>query len=97
MTGITPIEARQMAEAVTPQVAIAKNALGAWCVTLTDAELAMLLDNAATGSSVRLLEVERRAGLYEKLRKLNPREFAELNARNLAGAGAFDDLVSQLP
>jgi hypothetical protein len=56
MTGITTVQARQMAEAVTPPVAIAKNALGAWCVTLTEAELAMLLSNAVTDSSTRLLK-----------------------------------------
>lgn len=32
---------------------------------------------------------------YEALRKLNPREFAELNRRNLAGE-RFDDLVDEL-
>ena len=42
MPGITTITARQMAEAVTPSAAIAKNALGAWCVTLTDVELAKI-------------------------------------------------------
>ena len=35
--------------------------------------------------------------LYEKLRKLNPREFAELHERNLRGEDSFDDLVSRLP
>jgi hypothetical protein len=48
-----------MAEAVTPPVAIAKNALGAWCVTLTDAELARLVSNAisaqlASGTKVSM-------------------------------------------
>lgn len=38
-----------------------------------------------------------KAALYEKLRKLNPREFAELHERNLRGEGSFDDLVSRLP
>ena len=38
-----------------------------------------------------------KAELYEKLRKLNPREFAELHERNLRGEGSFDDLVSRLP
>ena len=38
-----------------------------------------------------------KAALYEKLRKLNPREFAELHERNLRGDGNFDELVSQLP
>ena len=44
-----------------------------------------------------LLEAKQKAKLYEKLRKLNPRQFAELNAKHLAGAGAFDELVNQLP
>lgn len=38
-----------------------------------------------------------KAELYEKLRKLNPREFAELHERNLLGECSFDDLVSMLP
>ena len=38
-----------------------------------------------------------KAALYEKIRKLNPREFAELHERNLRGEGSFDDLVSRLP
>ena len=33
---------------------------------------------------------------YEKLRLLNARQYAELNRRNLAGEGHFDDLVDQL-
>ena len=38
-----------------------------------------------------------KAALYEKLRNLNPREFAELHERNLRGEISFDDLVSLLP
>ena len=38
-----------------------------------------------------------KAALYEKIRKLNPREFAELHERNLRGEGSFDDLVSRFP
>ena len=38
-----------------------------------------------------------KAALYEKLRKLNPREFAELHERNLRGEDSFDELVSRLP
>lgn len=34
---------------------------------------------------------------YEKLRKLSPRQFADLHARNIAGEAAFDDLVDALP
>lgn len=33
---------------------------------------------------------------YEAVRLLNPRQFAELYARNLAGEGAFDELVDEL-
>lgn len=33
---------------------------------------------------------------YEKVRNLNPRQFAELYAHNLAGEGAFDALVDKL-
>lgn len=33
---------------------------------------------------------------YEKLRVLNPRQFAELYERNLAGDGAFDALVDKM-
>jgi hypothetical protein len=49
---ITAVKARQMAEAVAPQVAIAKNSLGAWCVTLTDAELARLVTKAINAQLV---------------------------------------------
>ena len=33
---------------------------------------------------------------YEKLRLLNPRQYAELNRKTLTGEGRFDDLVDQL-
>ena len=33
---------------------------------------------------------------YEKLRLLNPRQYAELSRKNLAGEGLFDDLVDGL-
>ena len=33
---------------------------------------------------------------YEKLRKLSPRQFADLYQRNLNGEGRFDDLVDKL-
>ena len=55
MAGITSTQARQMAEAMLPSVAIAKNALGGWAVTLTEAELAALLTKAGTHSTTRLL------------------------------------------
>lgn len=32
---------------------------------------------------------------YEHLRKLNPRQFADLYRANLRGEGAFDDLVDR--
>jgi hypothetical protein len=35
--------------------------------------------------------------LYEKLRRLNPRQFYDLYMRNLSGDGLFDDLVRNLP
>lgn len=35
--------------------------------------------------------------LYEKLRKLTPRQFAGLAEMNLHGDGSFDELVSKLP
>ena len=33
---------------------------------------------------------------YEKLRRLNARQFAELYQRNIKGEGTFDELVDQL-
>ena len=33
---------------------------------------------------------------YEKLRLLNASQYAELNRKNLAGEGLFDDLVDEL-
>lgn len=33
---------------------------------------------------------------YEKVRKLNVKQFADLYALNIHGGGAFDDLVDQL-
>lgn len=38
-----------------------------------------------------------KAALYEKIRKLNPRQFGELYERHLRGDGNFDELVSRLP
>ena len=38
-----------------------------------------------------------KAALYEKIRRLNPREFADLYERNIRGEGNFDDLVNLLP
>ncbi len=56
MTGIHTLKVRQIVEAMTPPEAIAKNGLGAWCVTLTDEELAILLTKIVTESSTRLLQ-----------------------------------------
>lgn len=50
----------------------------------------------ASDVAAELLELQHKAGLYEKLRKLNPRQFSELHAKNIAGQGAFDDLVHSL-
>jgi hypothetical protein len=36
-------------------------------------------------------------GRYEKLRRLNPRQFADLWQSNLNGVDSFDDLVDKLP
>lgn len=41
-------------------------------------------------------KVAEMAERYEIVRNLNPRQFAELYARNLAGEGAFDVLVDEL-
>lgn len=41
-------------------------------------------------------EVCNMAERYEKLRKLNPRQYAALCEWNLAGEGTFDDLVDKL-
>ena len=38
-----------------------------------------------------------KAELYEKLRKLNPRQFCELFETHLKGDVSFDDLVAKLP
>ena len=43
------------------------------------------------------IKAQDKAALYEKLRKLNPREFADLYERNIRGEGNFDDLVNLLP
>ena len=53
-----------------------------------------------TESELKLKDLEKdsiNAVRYEKLRKLNPRQFAELYERNIKGEGLFDDLVDALP
>lgn len=44
-----------------------------------------------------VIELQRKTGLYEKLRRMNPREFAELYRKNIEGAGMFDDLLAKWP
>lgn len=44
-----------------------------------------------------IMDIILNAERYEKLRKLNPRQFTELYERNIRGEGRFDDLVDQLP
>jgi len=41
--------------------------------------------------------VHDKAVLYEKLRRMNPREFSELHRKNIEGEGAFDDLLAKWP
>ena len=44
----------------------------------------------------QLDDANKRAALYEKLRRLNPRQFAELYMQSLDGPARFDDLVASL-
>ena len=39
----------------------------------------------------------KKAWLYEKLRRMNPREFAELHKRNIETGIAFDELLDKWP
>lgn len=57
MTEFTPVRAREVAEALVPREAIFKGLRGAWCVTLMDVELAVLLTNAVSQSPSILPEV----------------------------------------
>ncbi len=52
---------------------------------------AQVAETAPSGASVD--SVARSAARYEHVRKLHPTDFAMLYSRNLAGEGAFDDLV----
>ena len=38
-----------------------------------------------------------KTALYEKIRKLNPREFAELHKKNIETGVAFDELLDKWP
>ena len=49
------------------------------------------------GNELNDAEVLKKATLFEKLRRMNPREFAELYRRNIEGEGAFDDLLEKWP
>ena len=42
-------------------------------------------------------EIRKKAELYEKLRRMNPREFAELYRKNISGGKKFDELVERWP
>lgn len=44
-----------------------------------------------------LIEAEKKAALYEKLRRMNPREFAELHKKNIETGVAFDELLDKWP
>jgi len=42
-------------------------------------------------------ELEKKAALYEKLRRMQPREFAELYRKNISTGVAFDELLDKWP
>ena len=42
-------------------------------------------------------ENNKKAELYEKLRRMNPREFAELHKKNIETGVAFDELLDKWP
>lgn len=42
-------------------------------------------------------EIRKKADLYEKLRRMNPREFAELYRKNISSGMLFDELVERWP
>lgn len=42
-------------------------------------------------------ELQKKADLYEKLRRMNPREFAELYRKNIEAGVAFDELIERWP
>lgn len=42
-------------------------------------------------------EIRKKAELYEKLRRMNPREFTELYRNNIETGVLFDELVERWP
>lgn len=42
-------------------------------------------------------EIKKKAELYEKLRRMNPREFTELYRKNISSGMKFDELVERWP
>lgn len=55
------------------------------------------LDDVANGHWMavqELSELRAKAGMYEYLRKLNPRQFCELYEQNIRGMDSFDSLVA---
>jgi hypothetical protein len=52
---------------------------------------------AYTELLTRVAQLEIQSARYEKLRKLNPRQYGELWQRNLEGDYHFDELVDALP
>ena len=42
-------------------------------------------------------EIRKKAELYEKLRRISPREFMELYIKNVLGKGSFDELLEKWP
>ena len=45
----------------------------------------------------RLKYEMKKARMYEKLRRMNPREFAELHKKNIETGVAFDELLDKWP
>lgn len=60
---------------------------------VTNVDEAQLMEIAQLRADVERLRQQ--AARYERLRRLNPRQFAELHQRNLAGE-RFDDMVDAL-
>jgi hypothetical protein len=54
-------------------------------------------DIAYTELLTRVGQLEIQSARYEKLRKLNPRQYADLWQRNLTGEKRFDEWVDELP
>lgn len=43
------------------------------------------------------VEIRKKAELYEKLRRMNPREFTELYRKNISSGMKFDELLDKWP